>query len=60
MTYKQFAERMSDLRNAWATDSNDTTNQTRLFELCETFITDMDSALEEVGAHPDPPPPRVR
>ena len=60
MTYKEFAETVGELRDQWATDSNDTTNQTRLLELCEAVIVELDSALDAVGYHPDPPPPRVR
>lgn len=61
MTFKQFTDEIATLRNAWATDSNTgDPSQTELLEFCERFIVGMESALEAVGAHPDPPPPRVR
>ena len=61
MTYKQFTDEIATLDAQWATDSNDpTATQERRFELCEAFIVDMRAALVAVGAHPDPPPPRVR
>lgn len=60
MTPQQFMERMLELRNTWADDSKNETNQTKLFEFCETFIDGMEEALEDSGNHPTPPPPRVR
>ena len=60
MNAKQAYEAILAIRNQSATDSNSTTDQERLFVLCEQAIADMDAVFVAAGSHPPPPPPRVR
>lgn len=60
MTLLEFAEAIKASRDEWATNSNETGDQERLYSLADIFISQMDSLLEDAGYHPDPPPPRVR
>ena len=61
MTPQQFLNKMSDLRDEWATDSNATSDPNELLDISEQFIVDMDNLLGAVlQNHPSPPPPRIR
>jgi len=60
MTAQEFLDRISKLRDAWQGETKNETNQTRLFQAGESFISAMDEALDLAGAHPNPPPPRIR
>lgn len=60
MTLLEFAEAIKARRDEWAINSNDTEDQARLYGLADIFISQMDNLLEDMGYHPDPPPPRVQ
>lgn len=63
MTADEFLERMVELRNAWTTSTKGETNQGRLLDAAESFISGMEEALQSAtpqNNHPPPPPPRVR
>jgi len=60
MTKEEAFDAIAAMRDTWATDSNSTANQTRLFELGEIAIGDLDKLLSAGGGHPSPPQPRIR
>lgn len=60
MTKEQAFDAIAAMRDTWAADSNGTTDQTRLFELGEIAIEELDKLLSAGGAHPEPPYPRIR
>lgn len=59
MTKETGFDKIAILRNEWAAASNAQTDQTKLFQLAELFISEMDVVLILAGGHPEPPPPRV-
>ncbi len=60
MTKEESFDAIAAMRDTWATDSNATSDQTRLFELGEAAIEQLDKLLTTGGGHPQPPPPRIR
>lgn len=60
MTKEEAFNAIAAMRDVWAADSNGTTDQTRLFELGEYAIADLDKFLSQGGGHPQPPQPRIR
>lgn len=60
MSAEEFRDALKARRDEWATNSNSTEDKSRMLDLADIFISQMDGLLEEAGAHPDPPPPRVR
>ncbi len=60
MTKEEAFDAIAAIRDTWAANSNGTSDQTRLFELGEIAIEELDKILSMGGAHPQPPPPRIR
>lgn len=60
--YMALLDDLSDLRDKWAKDSNETgvTTQAQLNTICEQFIDDLDDLLRSYGGHPGNPKPRIR